>query len=441
MEDHRSFEVKRTKAKKHVAISDVDATIASPNALLFNQAEMESLKEKGITEIYLLTSMTALTLTQDLQSHHENKSAFTRERVREHLKQNGFNAHIIVVTPMDCANAEYKVGDAYEKTYLPAYQVGIKLKKDEIYENDEIVKARSTLLKNYAEASDKAINEKRGVDIKYFMYRKLMFEHGEEIASAIYLEDSQACREAVKLAHETLDTKVRPHLTIIENFPVFDNKVNPTQYYDTCKPFFLDEITRHVNSIPPELLSSYNEQYYADKIRCLSARIQHMQQAYKELEGGLHSKNKHVEHLDKLIEEIQKQITGKISFKDKGKEKISSKEKFKQLIERLETTYLYRKNKTNFLNNPIYPNSGDMAKDFNAKDKDHHYYRMIGLILQELYLTDNTLDTKHKAKCTEEIDIIAPAEVHEFYTTFPLATKEAVEKRQACETPINKRHS
>lgn len=181
---------------------DVDETLLLKNAHVINQALLDQLKTHGYLNIYLFTNM-------DLGDHEQLINAYevpdapkrlSRQHLIDELQRQGFNV-LGVMTPAD-VGYEKEIGAAFRDLYQPAY-FSIKAASDDqalnCHQERERHRARNKAYRalfpnkpNDSELSTLAFN-------KYQMFLYFVrFTHPSNTTHILYLDDDQACLDAVE---------------------------------------------------------------------------------------------------------------------------------------------------------------------------------------------------------------------------------------------------
>ena len=116
------------------AFLDLDNTLINTSATKLNQSLLDALKEQGIRDICLFTSMNHRQISDDLTNASVQ---YSRPAIIAELKKQGFVVHR-VMTPSDQYLENPKPGDYYTKKWLPAFKKAKKVKKEDSQQLGEI---------------------------------------------------------------------------------------------------------------------------------------------------------------------------------------------------------------------------------------------------------------------------------------------------------------
>ena len=202
------------------ALLDVDQTLINTEATFLNEALLDSLKKRGITDLVLFTTMYSSQIGLDIA----NPKPYARESLILELEKRGFTVHK-VITPMDVLIG--KPGAYYEEHWKPAYnnakaigQAGAEVEKIDT-ELENILGNRS---KHKGDMYTLAVNH----------LTELPKEGAEEPTSFLYSDDKEEERENVKKAAAKINGG--PPLTIM---PI-PTRVGLTEALNIAKQTTLD---------------------------------------------------------------------------------------------------------------------------------------------------------------------------------------------------------
>lgn len=376
--------------KKVFALLDIDGTIISSDGLKFNECVLEQLKEKNIVDVIFFSTMTSATVITDADTYMDHKElGYTRAKIIEKFKAQNFNVHF-VMTPMDCADDTFLPGQVYEEYLDPLYKQIISLRNKQIDENDDadFLRKMGELRDFFNIATERNVKQHADMrDMKGLMYKKLSEHLPKECGSFVYFEDSKNCRDAVGLSHKELSTSenseaIAALITILneKEFIPFDNRCNPPQYKKDNAEKISNALDKHIAALPDNLKKDHQ---LCAEFNAFSRAIEHIPVIYKKL--GHKDYQKRAEQLAKEC----KAITNSAN---------STHEKFKQLIEKLESVHLENRNRFSkkffffWMKRPAF-------SDYLNKDiKNHHFSRLIALTLKQLYTTNPLIPS---VKCSD----------------------------------------
>lgn len=433
--ESRDFLYEEIVEDELVTLLDVDETLIDTEAKYINLALIEVLQEADIKTLYLFTSMYSWQVISDLGPEHPQ---YTRQKLISELENTyGFKVQK-TITPSDVFLK--RAGAYYEECWKPVFTRWQKTRQEGVdvfhSSNKKILEQMDSEVKgidaevNEQESSlhtiyNKLMNEGRKEEAKQFMeqHRKdkgSMFRLvKKDIPAKSYLYFDDKIREIQSVEEENNQNPVV--LTTVEvktkgldsSGDLPKPQESQSEYAmrkEEIKQRYRAKLIEHFKKMPEhektlKKLQKNYEEY--EKLSQLVNDIRRIQSFYEKLEGKSlkHGHSEDIQRLLKQVDQIQQDFL------------LSTEAKSRRISEFLVGEYLtIRKkyeNKSGFLGK-----KKPLIERLNTEQKDHHYARIIGLIINSEAISEKIIN-KHLNIRLEVSNIIIPDT--EPYTCFSFA--------------------
>ncbi len=377
---------------------DVDDTLIDSQGKTLNLALIRILQEAGITDLYLFTSMYGKQVTLDLDSNH---SLYTREHLIEVLKDYGFNV-IKIITPSDVILG--RAGAYYEEKWKPVFE---QWKDVDIFSSENVEKFQSDVAKidadikeherEFHEEYERLFNAGKDEEAREYL-KKNKTHKGDtfriakndiKAKSYICIDDRQDELEKIKKENKTspvLLTTIKVQTKEIDS-PLGDlpgERESPLEYAkrkEEIKQRYRHKIIEHFNK-----LGGYEERIKkleqgaesTEKLALLLVDFYKIKDMYGKLEPR--RRPKHGDDIDALISKVNDILTTSPSSRDK----------LIRISTSLIDEYISLKDIYNHKGRSFLGKKKTFLEHINSSQTNHHYSRMIGLILNS-HLIDKSL--------------------------------------------------